>query len=245
MCVAGSKPGLGALDDAAAAVGKRKRRRGQVDQPRLRHRCANLVVGVPAAAGEEARLEVVRAEPREVTTDARRRIAAGGPRVRGRGPVRVQPERAPRASGRARARARSSSPCSESGGRTSAATRNPPGGSSRRRRNRAQTSSSSSRSTWQETTAARTAPYASAPMGRRSAYLVLAAAAALPRLAALLAERQRHHRRVRRQGRRLRADLPRERDVRVHPGDPVGVHAAALRLLPDPALLGARPATGS
>ena len=48
---------------------------------------------------------------------------------------------------------------------------------------------------------------------------------------------RRHPRRVHGQERRLRAHVPRQRHVRLHPGRSVRLHAAALRLLPDPDLL--------
>src|SRR2546422_3902109 len=46
--------------------------------------------------------------------------------------------------------------------------------------------------------------------------------------------------RVHREERRLRPHLRRHRDVRVRSGNPVGVDAAALRLVPDPDLLDLR-----
>src|SRR3954454_6450058 len=48
----------------------------------------------------------------------------------------------------------------------------------------------------------------------------------------------------RRQGRRVRAAIPRRGDVRLHPGPSVGLHAAALRLVPDPPVLDLRPPLG-
>ena len=53
-----------------------------------------------------------------------------------------------------------------------------------------------------------------------------------------------HSRVLHRQGRRFRADIPRDRHVRVHPRPPICVHAAALRLVLDPALLDLRPPLG-
>ena len=146
---------------------------------------------------------------------------------------------------RARATAPRPRPLPRRGGRMSGVTTKPAGPSlAAGARTRPTRASSSGRSTWQETTAYRSAP-------------------------ARCASSQRHRtRRSRRRGARRGAAAPRrarsssaatiltayteksddfaqtfvaQRDVRVRPGHPVRVHAAALRLLPDPALLDLRP----
>ena len=94
------------------------------------------------------------------------------------------------------------------------------------------------------TSAAIVLGYACASVRPRSAALLLVLATALPRLAALLHERGVDRRRERREGRRLRPDLPRARDVRLHPGSSVCVHAAALRLVPPASLLDLRAPLG-
>ena len=82
------------------------------------------------------------------------------------------------------------------------------------------------------------------PVRTRSAALLLVLATALPRLARAAARAGSDSRVVHRQGRRLRPDVPRHRDVRLHPGPSVRLHAAALRLVPHPALLDLRPPLG-
>ena len=77
---------------------------------------------------------------------------------------------------------------------------------------------------------------------RRAALLVLATA--LPRLAALLHERGAILASFTDKGDNFAQTYPRDRDVRLHPGPSVRVHAAALRLVPDPALLDLRPPLG-
>ena len=72
---------------------------------------------------------------------------------------------------------------------------------------------------------------------RRRAYALVGAAACCRASPCSLARARRRPRGVHREERRLRADVRRQRHVRLRPGRAVGVHAAALRLLPDPDLL--------
>src|SRR2546430_3381595 len=75
---------------------------GAIDEIELPQRPADVVVGVPAAATEQARLEALRAHPFGLAAHAGGRVAARRPRMRRARPVRVETEwRA----GRRRARA--------------------------------------------------------------------------------------------------------------------------------------------
>src|SRR5581483_1992225 len=68
-----------------------------IDETELRDDRADGVVGVPAAAAEEARLEAALAQPFRLGANARGRVPAGRARVRRARPVRVQPEHVERA----------------------------------------------------------------------------------------------------------------------------------------------------
>ena len=77
-------------------------------------------------------------------------------------------------------------------------------------------------------------------MSRRNAVLLVVAAAALPRLAGARGGARHDPRGVRREERHVRAHARRQRHVRVPAGHPVGVHAAAVRVLPRRPLLALR-----
>ena len=80
-------------------------------------------------------------------------------------------------------------------------------------------------------------------VSRRRAYLLVIAACALPRLAVLLHERAALLGRVREVA-HPRAAVPENRHLRLRPRPPVGLHPAALRLVPDRRSSGSAASTG-
>src|SRR4051812_32720802 len=70
-------------------IGRAEAGSGAVAETGLGEDGSDLRIHVPAAAAEEARLEVVGAQPVDVAADARRRLAGGGARVIRGGPVGV------------------------------------------------------------------------------------------------------------------------------------------------------------
>ena len=195
-------------------------------------------VRVPAAAAEERRPEALLTQPETLLAHTLPGRAAGGTRVRRAREVRVVAERPAVARPRARGashRSASSSPAAASGGRMSAAIARPPGRCSWRRgerrpdlvversfdvardhcvpfrsrgRHRATHTTRRSRPSWW-------------PRRRRAAPL------ARPRDRA-----GRRPRGVRREERHVRADARLERDVRLPARRPLGVHPAAVRVVP-------------
>src|SRR5581483_8837871 len=221
-----------------------------VDEPQLPHDGADVVVGVPAAAAEEARLELVLAEPGRLLANAFRRRSARRSRMCRARPVRVQPERRAR-----RGAARTREPeirvlVERRIRRTQQRDHVEAAGSVSLQRVEARPRLVAQRlldvtGDDRDRRARHTVAHARAPRTlfavprdrlRPARGAVRGAEARGPP-----AREDRDHRRERREERHVRAGLRRERDVRAPPGRAVRLHAAAVRLVPDPGLLALRP----